>query len=219
MVYTFTLAEAVEQAWLAIGGEQSEAQKGLYRDEMARLEDFWMRRVGHKVAVNPEMRRLLQTEFTVPVLATLGACSLEDNAAGKSPADPWIIFTEGRDGMPECCIERVYVQLGTGEFVTAHKLAHPDDLFREGWYGRLWWAIRNRVLETINTDGTTRYTSGGSTLDGNFFITTSYIPSVATFPTISQLQQFAIEEMVAIAREKRDDRFAQAVAKQLRRAA
>lgn len=209
--YTFTLAEAVEQAWLAVGAEQSEDAKHLYRDELARLEDEWMRAVAIHVAVNPETRRLLQTEFTVPVLATLGACSLGDDAAGKTPGDPWLLSLPTGESL----IERVYVQLSTGEFVIGHRLAHPDDLFREGIYGRLWWQIRNRALETINTDGTTRFTTGGSTLDGNFFITASYIPSVASFPTVEQLQKIAVDEMISIARLKRDDRLAAAIAKQV----
>lgn len=210
-VYTFTLQEAVEQAWLAEGSEQSEPQKGLYRIELARLEDYWMRKVGALVASNPETRRLLQTEFTVPVVVGLGACSVGDDAAGKTPTLPWVIYAGD-----ECLIERLNVQRVSGEYVFGKKLAHPDDLFRAQPLGRLWWTIRNRAIDTIDTDGATRYT--GSTLDGNFLITTSYIPGVATFPQVEQLQDIAVETLKQIAKEKLSARTAAArsVARQMR---
>jgi hypothetical protein len=201
----FDLAELVERAWLAIGTGQSEAEKQLFRDELAFLADDARERASALVAGMPAVAHLLQKTADFEI---------ETDGAGFSYGR---VSLASQPSLLTSHIRRVeHLSEDDPPVLTVcHRLATPDQLYSRLPRGRIWWALRDRRIETVADDGTTERDADGSSLTGSLRVHASFIGEIADFAAYPQLEPVLVDQLRLLAQVKLDARRARAVAEAL----
>lgn len=215
MSTTFDTAEFLDRVYFQVGVEQTEAEKGVYRDELAIIAEDAMVELATSICGNyeqgragdPSLRTLFETIWRFPIVATGYASILDDatkyDEAGAATTRNLMLGT----------IRAVY-HVGTDAVRTkATKLRSSDDLDKpQRILGLVYWHERDSRIETIDKVGRNRF--NGNNLDGYLEVHGCFIPTITDFPNRQQLQKPLVDVMLRFARAKRDDRLAAALEKE-----
>lgn len=213
----FTIVEWLDRVLFQVGMEQSEAEKGLYADELAILAGDALVDVGRQVCGDyeygrpgiPPLAHLFEFAWRFPLTAG-GYTGILDTDTKTDTSD--VATTRN---MLSGTIRSVYHLTGASGETTrtkATKLRSQEDLDKPQMPGLIYWALREGRIETLDTLSRNRYT--GNTLTGRLEVHACFIPTLTDFPAREELQALLVQVMLRYARAKRDDRLAAALMKE-----
>ena len=212
----FVLTDWLDRVLFQVGMEQSEAEKGLYADELAVLAGDALVDIGRTVCGDyelgrrgvPSLAHLFEFAWRFPI-QTGGYVDILDTATKTDTGG-----AATTRNMLGGTVRSVY-HISTDDppvRTKATRLRSPEDLDRPQLPGLIYWVPRESRIETIDLDGNNRYDSNN--LTGFLEVHACFIPTLTDFPAREELQVLLVETMLRYARAKRDERLAAALMKE-----
>lgn len=195
MSSTFDIIEFLDRTWFSVGMEQSETEKGLFRDELQQLAEDAMYECYRELADMPHLRHMTEAQFTITLASPgIGAFMLLDDSGDITPSTPPIMTDR---------IRQVYHIADDGTRTRMYKLGSAEELDRPQPQGIIWWWARDTIIETIDLAGNTRYSDGGNALDGSIEVHATYVPSIGNFTNKVAIQPHLVRHLRKKALEKK----------------
>lgn len=189
----WSVAEAVERAWLRCAQGETEAAARLYRDRMQTWVDDACHTLAVKVAEDEGRSMILERSYAIPVDGAGGA-NLYDGANGATPSTASLLSDFIRT-----------VEHSSG--VPCQRLWRHYQFAAEQPTGVIWYVIRDNRIRTIDADGT----RDGAALGGTLTVRANFVPTVTELDARSILQDDLVREIEKIARANQDVKFAAAL--------
>jgi hypothetical protein len=208
----FNLQEWLDRVTVAVGREMTEEEIGVIVEQLSVIAGEAIQDLVKEIAGDPSqgipgvpsLHHCFETIVRLPIVGGLGVALLLDSSTKYDASDAPITLNILTNS-----IRTVYYIPDAGTRVKCYRLRTADDLDRPQPAGFVWWYPRDTAIESIDTNGLTRYT--GNALAGKFELHCTFIPTVANFPDHEELQPRLVKHMMKYALAKRDDRLAAAI--------